>query len=460
VVATSSAGPLEQTRLADCLVTAERNNPGLKAGYYKWQGALQKIPQAMSLQDPQLTYMEYLKRTMEPQEELGVTQMFPYPGKRALRGRVESAEAEATRKEFEKTRLELRSEVKDAFYEFYYIEQTVRVNRENLDLLKRLEHNAATRYSVGKGGSQDVIKAQVEVGKFENDLRSLEDSSTPVRSRLNAAMNKPTTTLLAPPQEVGIPQVTLDTETILALAFRFNPELQAIDARIQKNRNQVALAQKDYYPDFTLGINWMKGNESLEMPPADDYVVSVQMNLPVYRKRLDAAVREAEWGVREFQSMREDAKNKLSVDLQSELYKLRNAERRMRLLADVLIPKARQSLQIFETSFSAAEANFLDLLDTQRELLMFQENYYRSIADYAQALAKIEAIVGRSLVDEGAPSILRPMISNQPSPQDGPVEVDNSQQETGRQSESAAPEERAWPVEPPQQPPPITPENH
>jgi outer membrane protein, heavy metal efflux system len=422
----------------DYISLAEKRNPGLQSAFHRWQGALQKVPQATSLEDPKLSYMEYLQRTMETQQELGVMQMFPYPGKLALRGQVESSEAEALRKELEKARLDLRAEVEDSFYEYYYLEQTIRINTENLDLLKHFENVATARYGVGRGGNQDVIKAQVELGKLENELRNLQDSRSPVCARLNATMNRPTSASLPPPSQVDTREVTLETEAILQAAFRGNPELQAIDARIRKANEQVALARKEYYPDFSLGLNWMNANNQMEDPMGDEYVASIEMNLPVYRKKVAAMVQEAQSGVQEFQSMKQETQNRLAVDLQDQLYKLRNAERQLKLLADLLIPKARQSLQITETSYSAGQASFLELVDTERELLMFQENYYRSIADYMQALAKIEALVGHSVVDQNAPPLLLPRIEQGPSSAEGPIETD-SPNDTGTPEEPPQP---------------------
>lgn len=418
-----STGLPTQPSLPDYIRLAEQRNPGLKAAFQRWQGALQKIPQATSLEDPKLTFMEYLERTMQTQQELGVMQMFPYPGKRALRGQVESAEAMALRKELEKVRLDLRAEVKDAFYEYYYLEQTIRINAENLDLLKHFESVATARYGVGRGGNQDVIKAQVELGKIENELRNLEDSRIPVCARLNAAMNRPTGDSLPPPQEIDARRVSLEAEKLLETVFRGNPELQAIDARIQKANGQVALAQKEALPDFSFGLNWMNANTRMEDPMQDEYVASLEMNLPVYRKRIAAMEQEARLGVQEFQSMRKETENRLAVDLQTQLYKLRNAERQLNLLDGLLIPKARQSLEITETSYSAGQASFLDLVDTERELLVFQENYYRSIADYMQALARIEALTGQSMVDLDAPRLLPPQAGEGSTSAEGPIET-------------------------------------
>jgi len=98
------------------------------------------------------------------------------------------------------------------------------------------------------------------------------------------------------------------------------------------------------------------------------------------------------------------------VDLQTALYKLRNAQRQIDLYANILIPKAKQSVEVTQTAYSAEDASFLDLIDAERVLLNFQNGYYRSVADFGQALAAIEAKVGQSVVDSNAPSLSVPRI--------------------------------------------------
>jgi outer membrane protein TolC len=399
------APPVAAPALSGYLLEAEENNPGLQAAYYTWQKALQQIPQVTSLQDPNLTFMEYLRNNMETRSEdfqLGIAQMFPYPGKLSLRGRIAAEEARALEQEFIKARLALRREVQDAFYEHYYLEQAIRIARENLELLKHLERVATARYGVARTSNQDAIKAQVELGKLENDLRTLEDFRNPVRARLNAALNRDPGSPLSPPGEINLQKLPQETATLLEIAYRANPDLKSLDARIRKERGRMELAKKERFPDFSLGLNWVNMNDRLDADPqgegGDALMGSVQVNLPIYRKRLAAQVKEAEMGVREMSSRRAEEENRLNVDLQTAVYRLRDAERKMQLYSGALIPKAQQSLQVTETAYSAEEADFLDLVDSQRVLLDFQNSYHRSIADYAQAMAGIEFLVGRSLV--------------------------------------------------------------
>ena len=431
--------------LAKYLLEAESNNPGLKAAHYKWRAALEKVPQVSSLQDPKLSFSEYLVNNVETRTgaqdfQLGIAQLFPYPGKLSLRGRAAAEEARALEQEFIKARLALRQEVRDAYYEYYYLEQSIRITDENLELLKHFERVANARYGVARSANQDVIKAQVELGELENELHTLEDFREPVQARLNAALNRPSSSPFPPPNEINLHDVHLETEKILELAFTTNPELRAIDSRIRKQQTAVRLAKKDYYPDFNLGLSWINTNDRIDTSPSgngDDVLIGkVQLNLPVYRKRLAAGVREAENGVREFQNKRSDFENRLSVDLQTALYKLRDAQRQISLYADILIPKARQSVEVTQTGYSAEEATFLDLIDAERVLLNFQNRYYRSVADYGQSLAKIEQKVGQAVVGSEAPILSVPKVE---------TTVQEAQQESGPsspgQTEDLAPEE-------------------
>ncbi len=80
-------------------------------------------------------------------------------------------------------------------------------------------------------------------------------------------------------------------------------------------------------------------------------------------------------------------------------YRFRDAERKIDLYGDTLLPKARESLKVTESSFRAAGSNFTDLIDAQRVLLEFTLAYERALADCAQSLAKIEMLVGRGISD-------------------------------------------------------------
>jgi len=110
---------------------------GLKAAFEEWKAALEQIPQAKALPDPKFTY-DYFVRQIDDRQRVGIMQTFPWFGKIAARTDAAAAAAQAAQSRYEARRVQLFSEVKQAFYEFAYLAGATRVARENLALIQHL----------------------------------------------------------------------------------------------------------------------------------------------------------------------------------------------------------------------------------------------------------------------------------------------------------------------------------
>jgi outer membrane protein, heavy metal efflux system len=105
-------------------------------------------------------------------------------------------------------------------------------------------------------------------------------------------------------------------------------------------------------------------------------------------------VREAETLYEATRQEREDRANLLSTELELALFKYQDADRRIALYRDALIPKADQSVKVIQRSFEAGKSDFLFLIDAQRVLLEFELAYERAVADREQGLATVQKLVG------------------------------------------------------------------
>ncbi len=198
----------DSASIEDYLAYAALNNPGLEAAFNLWKAALERVLQEETLPDPRFTYRNFIREVetrVGPQKQsLGLSQLFPWFGKLALRGNVAAEAAKAARQRYEDEKLKLFFEVKDAFYEYYYLGQAIDVVKENYELLEYLERVARARYKTASAGHPDVIRAQVELGKLEDQLKSLRDLLTPVIARLNAVLNRPTNMKIPLPKTIPI----------------------------------------------------------------------------------------------------------------------------------------------------------------------------------------------------------------------------------------------------------------
>lgn len=390
--------------LPEYLSHAALNNAGLEAAYFRWQAAMDKIPQARALPDPRLSYGYFIRsietRVGPQQNRIGASQTFPWRGKRGLRGDVATQEAHALYQEFEASKLKLFYEVKSAWFELAYLHRAIEITENNLSLLQDLERVAQTKVQ-GGSGLAGAAKAQVELGKLEDQKRSLLDLRHPIAAKLNAALNRPADSPIAWPKNIAASSRRLDEKRLFDWLAETNPELRGLEIQTAKEQKSVELARKDYFPDVTVGVDYTQ-TDGARVPGVrgsgkDPVMATISINLPLWRKKYDAALRSAESRRSASEHRHQNRANLLRADLKMAIYQFQDAERKIDLYRDTLTPLARQSLDIAQQSWEAGTADFLNLIDAERLLLEFQLQIERARADRERHLAEIEMLVGREL---------------------------------------------------------------
>lgn len=419
-IPSNEAGLVADTTLAqdavleDYLRYAALHNPGLRASYEQWIASLERIPQAEALPDPQVSYGYYFQSvetfTGPQRQRLRGAQMFPWLEKLILRGDVAAQAAEAERLRFEARKLDLFERVTNAFAEYYYLVRAIDVTRENVDLLHDWETLIRAKYRVASGNYPDLINAQVELGKLDDRLRTLEDLRIPTMARLNDVLGRDSRERIEPPSALPEVRVTFRESEVLAQLATANPELGALDATVKLQEHRIDLAWKDYFPDITLGIEWIetgrRAGQDLPNTGEDPVVGLVSVNLPVWWQKYNAGVREAEASRRAAELQRGDRERNLTTELQFALYRFRDSERKIDLFGNALIPKAQEALEANSTAYESGRADFLDLLEAQRLFLEFSLSYERALADRTERYAEIEKLIGESVLEPSTPETL------------------------------------------------------
>ncbi|MBW2099717.1 MAG: TolC family protein [Deltaproteobacteria bacterium] len=398
----------ESSVLTDYLTYAALKNPGLKAAFLRWKAALEKIPEVKSLPDPRFTYGYFIRnvetRVGPQRHKFGLAQTFPWFGKLKLRGNAAWETAQAEKERYEAAKLKLFFQVKEAYYEYYYLSQAIAVTRENLNLLEYLESVARTQYTTGSASHADIIRAQVDLGKSEDRLRTLKDLRHPIVAGLNAAMNRPATAPLPWPRRIEQEKVRFAEDRLLEYLKQSNPELKVVDFLAAREKWNIDLAKKNYYPDMTLSLETIDTGEA-DMPNVDDsgkdpYVGMLSINIPIRWGKYRAIERQAHNRYRAFQHERTDRENRLAADVKLTLYKYHDAERKIDLYKNTLTPKAEQSIQVNIQTYIAGKGTFLDVIDSVRLLLEFKLAFERAVVDRSQRLAELEMLVGKQLLKD------------------------------------------------------------
>ena len=380
-------------RLQDYLRLAAANNAGLKAEFEQWKAAAEQITQAKALMDPQLTYERVVEQN---QDKIGLMQMFPWFGEIRARTDAATAAADAANKRYEVKKLELFFKVKEAFHEYVYLASAIRIATENLGLLKHFEEVSLAKYITATAEHPDVIRAQVELAKAQDDLKTLEQLREPITAKLNALLNRQSGQVLPWPEKERFEVAKLNHQQVLEVLRRQNPELQAIELDLAEARSRLELAGRKSYPTMGAGIGWMDsgGSGSSMSGDEDSLMLMFAANIPIWRENYKAGKFQAKAELRKISHQKKDSENSLLARAEQVLYELDDSVRKMKLYGDILIPKGLQLLGASEAAYKAGAIDFLSLIDAQQTLLNFQLQYERALAENRQRLAELEMLVG------------------------------------------------------------------
>lgn len=380
-------------RLQDYLRLAAANNAGLKAEFEQWKAATEQITQAKALMDPQLTYERVIE---QHQDKIGLMQMFPWFGEIKARMDAAASAADAANKRYEVKKLELFFKVKEAFHEYVYLASAIRIATENLELLKHFEEVSRAKYITATAEHPDVIRAQVELAKAQDDLKTLEQLREPIIARLNALLNRQSGQILPWPEKKKFEIAKLNHQQVLEVLRKQNPELQAIELDLAEARSRLELAGKKSYPTMGAGVGWMDsgGSGSSMSGDEDSLMLMFAANIPIWRENYKAGRLQAKAELRKISHQKKDSENTLLAHAEQVLYELDDSVRKIELYGDILIPKGLQLLGASEGAYKAGAIDFLSLIDAQQTLLNFQLHHERAMADNRQKLAELEMLVG------------------------------------------------------------------
>ncbi len=405
----------ESAELTDYLTYGALYNPGLQAAFNRWKAALERVPQVRFLPDPMFGY-SYMTPDREPRHAYELSQTFPWFGKLDLRGEVELAAANSEGQRFRAAQLNLVFQVKNIYYEYYYLFRRIAVTEGHLELLASLEKIAVAKYKTGTATHPDVINFQIEIAELEDRLRRLHDLRGPMMAAFNAALGRPPDVPIPWPRVIPEESVSFSDDQLVSWLRKTNPRLKVFRYLAQKEAAALRLAKKDYFPDVTVGVMYDDNQSLIEEGKGsgtrggnrnklmrDDVGVIVSMNLPIWHRKYRAAERVARSRLHAVTQELRDEENNLIAALKMAAYKFRDAGRRINLYRDILIGKAEQSFHVTQQAYVTASASYLLVIDIQRTLLEFKLALERAVADRAQSLAELEMLVGLKMRREAMP---------------------------------------------------------
>jgi outer membrane protein TolC len=385
---------------------AVNNNPELKAFEERIHVFEEKPSQAESLDNPRLKLsimnlpVDTFRFNQAPmtQKQISIMQKFPFPGKLTLKGNMAEKALEIVKEEYVDKKNNIIMKVKVAYENIIFIYNAIEITERNKDLLREFVKIAETKYTVGKGIQQDVLKAQVELSKIIDRLIVLEQKRQSSVARLNTLLNRPTQ---MPFTDIGQRKQTsfnLTFENLQKIAEEEQPVLIGLKHLIERFRFSYKLAEKDFYPDFDVGISYGQRDDSLTEERSDFLSGFITINIPIwYKTKESRKVAEEKANMRKATEQYNSMKNEIFFQIKDILTDIERYNQEIELFNTGLIPQSTLSLESAIAGYKVNKVDFITLVNNQITLYNYEIDYYRALTGYEKKIAELEAVVGKRL---------------------------------------------------------------
>jgi outer membrane protein TolC len=420
---TKTAGPIQATTetegqaqsqadtpLQDLLNEAERNNPQIRAARQGWQSAKQVPSQVSTLPDPQFQVQQLSVGSPRPFAGytnsdfayfgLGVSQDIPYPGKLRLKGEMATQDAGVARQQYETVRRAVLAGVKSAYFQLAYLSETLGILESDGQLLQQVEKAADARYSSGMGNQQDLLQAQLEQSKLLREITVHHLDVAKVQAQIKQLLGRSQSSSDIEAAQLRETPLPYTYDELLAAAKAQNPEIAGAQKMVQKEKLQVELAHKDFYPDFNVQYMWQRTDPTQFRAY---YMITFGVRVPIYRSRKQRPeLAEAEADLSRSRSEVEEQFQQIAYELRTEYDTAQKTAELLKIYHEGLLPQARAGFQSGLAAYQNNRQDFQALLTSFLDVLKLDEEYWQDSAERETALARIEELTGLSLRSEGA----------------------------------------------------------
>ncbi len=372
----------------EALVTeALQHNPDIRAARLEHEAALARRAPARALEDPMLEFGVVnaslplsLRRDDMTMQMLGLSQKLPFPGKRRLREAVAGTDAEAIGHAVEETTNRVVRDLRIAYANLALADRAIVLTGRTQDALRALASISASRYAVGRGSESDVLRAGARSAQVQQDLLRLHADRQVAESEIRRLVGRAGTDGMIVP----VTATSFAEKEPPAGDGAGRPQLAALRAMEARGELELALAERDYFPDIELRLGYGHRERSLEGMPRDDMVtMTFAVNLPLWRKdRLAPRVAEARALRARAAAMSESQRLETRAGIEQQVARAAEARETLALYRSTLLPQSHAATEAARVAWEAGSGDFGTVLDA-------------AMREYDASLAELTALAAQ-----------------------------------------------------------------
>lgn len=328
------------------------------------------------------------------QAQLGFRQSFPSGDSREFGNQKFSALSQAMSTSAVARERDVLTNVRSAWLETYYWQHARDIVTESRPFFADLVTVTLSLYAVGRKTQQDVLRAELELGRLDDRLieinRRHEQALAALSEWAGSAASRPVASKL--PQWGVLPAIEVLQENLMS-----HPTILSADAKVDASDAGIGLAEEDNKPDWSLDLvyGYREGNLPTGEPRSDFISLSVTTQLPFFGKNrqdrsLAAALKER--SASEFE--KEMLLRSLTSQLGAAYARWQDLSRRVTLYESQILALSEEHARAALLAYQSDAGDFADVMRGHIDDLNTRLDHIRLQVERAQSYAVLANLGG------------------------------------------------------------------
>ena len=320
-----------------------------------------------------------------------LSQLIELAGKRQKRTRVAALERDLATWDYEAARIDILTQVTQAFVEVLSAQERLRLAMELARLAEDVLRIAAERVRAGKVSPVEETRARVALSTSRIAAERTQRELDAARQRLVVFWSGRTPAFDSAAGTLE-PIAAIPSATRLAARIVQNPDIARWVTEMAQRQATLDLADAQRMPDPTLGGGFRHGRATGD----NALVMQFSIPLPVFNRN-QGGVLEARYRLAKVEEERRAAEVQVRAAMAEAYGALASAFVEASRLHNEVLPGAQQAFDATSEGYRQGKFGFLDVLDAQRTLFESRGRYLEVLAAYHRAVADVERLLGEPL---------------------------------------------------------------
>jgi len=382
--------------LSDLIRDAVDQSPEAQSALHIVEAMKQRVSPAQALPDPVVAVgwagnpvpFSIMPRDASSYRGVTVSEQFPYPGKLKLQGAIVSKDVETAQVNLTAIRRRIAEDCKVAYFEYFYLDHALQAAQRNKESLQQFAQIVEAQYRVGKAEQADVLRSQLELSLLLEKLIDLEAQRDEAKARINTLLVRSPESPLPGTDDVKPEELPASVESLYAGAVANDAVMAMDEKQIERGRLTVKLAERQMRPDFGLSAMLQQRSDQATM-----YGLTASVNIPIFsRTKQRPVIAEAAENLVAAEKTRDNRANEIRSSIKQQYLAASAANRLLSLYSKGVIPQASLAYESSLAAYRSGKGEMQAVLANINSQLSYEDEYYRQLAEYEKALARIESL--------------------------------------------------------------------